>query len=166
MTRDRRAWRIVKARRAETAFDGEGSRLFGGRWNSPGVRMAYASSSIALALLETLVNADRDELSQDPYVAIPIDIPSSVAVRRIAANDLPEGWRSDGPTFAELRAIGDRWIRRGRDAVLIVPSAVLPQESNVLINPAHKDMKRLRIGTPVAIFIDGRLVPREGDKQP
>ena len=156
-----RAWRIVKKKHIGRAFDGGGARRMGGRWNSPGVAMVYTSATISLALLETLVHADQENLAAGRYVAIPVDIPATVGVRQIDRNMLPKGWRRWDPSLPELRKIGDECVREGRQAVLVVPSAVLPQERNYLINPAHKDVKRLIIGPPEPISIDGRIVKGE-----
>ncbi len=153
-----RAWRIVKKNHVGRAFDGGGARRMGGRWNSQGVAMVYASATISLALLETLVHADQEDLAAGRYVAIPVDIPAIVRVRQIDRSTLPKDWRRWDPAPPELRKIGDEWIRGGRQAVLVVPSAVLPQEKNYLINPAHKDVKRLIIGPPEPISIDGRIL--------
>ena len=72
----RRAWRIVKAKHAATAFDGEGARLFGGRWNSPGTRMIYTSATLSLAALESLVHLSPPVLFK--YVAIPVEFDESL----------------------------------------------------------------------------------------
>lgn len=153
-----RVWRIVKKRHAARAFDGEGARREGGRWNSPGGPMVYTSATISLALLETFVHADREELAGVGYVAIPVDIPPFVRVKRIDRSVLPKGWQKYDPSPPELKRIGDEWIRECRQAVLAVPSAVLPQELNSLLNPAHRDMKRLIIGAPEPLLLDGRLL--------
>jgi RES domain-containing protein len=153
-----RVWRIVKRKHVDRAFDGEGAKQEGGRWNSPGVPMVYASGNISLALLETLVHADQEDLAGGSYVAIPVEIPSSVRVKHIDQDSLPKGWQKHDPSPRELRRIGDGWIRDCRQGVLAVPSVVLPRERNYLINPAHKDMKRLVIGTPEPIPLDGRLL--------
>lgn len=156
-----RAWRIVKKQHVGRAFDGEGAGRMGGRWNSPGVAMVYTSATISLALLETLVHADQEDLAAGRFVAIPVDIPATVRVRRIDRSMLPKDWRKWDPSPQELRKIGDEWIREGRQAVLVVPSAVIQQERNYLINPVHEDGKRLIIGPPEPISIDGRILKEE-----
>ena len=156
-----RAWRIVKKKHIGRAFDGGGARRMGGRWNSPGVAMVYTSATISLALLETFVHADQEDLAAGRFLAIPVDIPAIVRVKQIDRKMLPKDWRKWDPSPPELRKIGDEWVREGRQAVLVVPSAVLPQERNYLINPANKDVKRLIIGPPEQISIDGRIVKDE-----
>jgi len=159
-----RVWRIVKKKHAAQAFDGEGARREGGRWNSPGVPVVYTSATISLALLEMLVHADQDDLAGGSYVAIPVEIPSSVKVKHIDPSVLPKGWRKWDRSPTELRKIGDNWIGECRQAILEVPSAVLPQESNYLINPAHKDMRRLVIGIQEPIPLDARLLKDEKNR--
>ena len=148
-----RVWRIVKARRR--AFDGEGARLAGGRWNRAGVPVVYASSTLALAALEVLVHMEPKEAFEG-YVAIPADISPSVRIARLTLPDLPRSWR-DHPPPPELTDFGARWIQRGEAAVLAVPSAVIPQELNYLLNPRHPAFKQIRVGKPQPFTFDPRL---------
>ena len=97
--------------------------------------VVYTSATISLALLEMLVHADQEDLAGGSYVAIPVEIPSSVKVKHIDPSVLPKGWRKWDRSPTELRKIGDNWIGECRQAILEVPSAVLPQESNYLIKP-------------------------------
>ena len=152
-----RAWRLVKERHAKTAFDGEGARRFGGRWNSPGVAVVYVAENIALAVLETVVHADIDNLDAIHFVLIPVDIPQSVRIGHMDKNNLPRGWQSYDPAPEELRGMGDEWVRQAREAVLAVPSVVVPQETIYILNPAHKDIKKLVIGKPLLFTLDKRL---------
>lgn len=148
------AWRIVKRKFASQAFNGEGARLFGGRWNSPGVPMVYMAQSQSLAALEILVNVEPSELLSH-YVVIEVTIePSMITAVDISA--LPQNWRSDPPP-QKLKTIGDLWMRKNSSIVLQVPSSVIPAESNFLLNPRHPDFDKLRIGKPVAFRFDQRL---------
>ena len=149
-----RVWRLVTRRRAGAAFSGEGARLYGGHWNRKGVPVVYTAGSQALALLEMLV---QDEPLHARYVIIAADIPEDLAVERIRRSDLPADWTSRVHLEA-LRGIGGRWIERARSAVLAVPSAVVPAETNYLLNPAHPEFRRIRIGTPEPFTTDLRLV--------
>lgn len=148
------AWRLVKERWAEVAFDGEGARLGGGRWNSPGVAVVYLAGSLALAQLEVLVNLPTDRLL-DSYVAFRVRLPESL-VETVRLADLPAGWRRD-PAPRSSRAVGDLWVREQRSAVLCVPSAVVPAEPNYLVNPAHPGVKHLGIDGPLDPLLDPRL---------
>jgi RES domain-containing protein len=147
------ARRVVTPQRAATAFDGEGSRLYGGRWTSPGHRAVYVASTTCLALLETIVHAPSTLLPV--YVIVPLQFDSRF-VSRIEARPLPSAWRTH-PFPAELQNIGDEWLASGRSAVLRVPSAVVPEESNFLLAPEHRDFRRILIGKPFTLSLDARL---------
>lgn len=150
-----RGWRITKSRYAQKAFDGEGAYLYGGRWNNPGSRIVYISESIALATLELLVNGiSPHEAIQ--YVSIPVDIPEDT-VSVLDMKDLPTNWKED-PAPASTKAIGDTWATDLASVVLQVPSAVVETERNFLINPAHPDFSKLRIGPSKQYIFDERLI--------
>lgn len=146
-------WRLTKA--AYASCDGEGARLFGGRWNHPGQPVVYASGSLSLAALEYFVNLDTD-LTPPDLVSVRIDIPDEVDLTAVAVEDLPRSWRrSPGPPA--LQELGTHWSLTGETAVLIVPSAVVPQESNYLLNPRHPEFARIVIGEPDPFHFDSRM---------
>jgi RES domain-containing protein len=150
-----RGWRITKSRYAQKAFDGMGAYLYGGRWNNPGSRIVYVSESIALATLELLVNGiSPHEANQ--FISIPIDIPEET-VSVLDIHDLPADWKED-PVPASTKAIGDTWANDLASVVLQVPSAVVDTERNFLINPAHPDFSKLRVGSAKLYIFDDRLV--------
>lgn len=151
----RRAWRLVKRRHAAHAFDGEGARLFGGRWNSPGVSAVYLSESVSLALLEVVVHANLSLARR--YVVLPVTFEESL-VEGLDRARLPRDWRRY-PAPATVVALGDAWLRAGSAAILEVPSAVVPSESNFVVNPAHPGFQRLKIGPPEDLVVDARLRP-------
>lgn len=154
------AWRIFKSRRSGSAFDGEGARLYGGRWNSPGTRMVYTAGSESLAVLEVLVHlGDVETLSSYSLCAVEFD---DRLVETLDRSKLPENW-STYPAPSELRHIGDAWVQDLSSAVLEVPSAVVELESNYLINPVHKDFGAMRLGYPQPFRFDRRLLKRPGD---
>jgi RES domain-containing protein len=148
------AFRIVKAALAETAFNGEGARRYGGRWNSPGTEVIYTAQSESLAMLELLVHLQARDLLL-AYVTIRVDFADSL-VESLPMNALPDRWRAS-PAPAELQMEGDRWARARRTAVLRVPSALVPRESNYLLNPNHADFARLALGAPERCDFDPRL---------
>lgn len=148
-------WRIAKARYAATVFDGEGPRLYGGRWNSPGVRVAYASGSIALAILEVLVHLKASQFLRS-YLLVYADVPDDL-IEVLPPSSLPPTWRQS-PAPPDVAAIGDSWVSAGTAAVLRVPSAIVASESNYLLNPAHPAFARIAIGTPEPFSLDQRLV--------
>jgi RES domain-containing protein len=148
------AWRIVKRKHARAAFSGEGARLYGGRWNSPGVAIVYTAESQSLAALEMVVHLDSSELLHN-YVVYEVGIDESL-VLKIEWSQLPRNWRADPPP-QKVREVGDAWARAGKSAVLQVPSATLPSEYNFLLNPRHPDFPRLVIGKPSPFRFDARL---------
>jgi RES domain-containing protein len=150
-----RAWRIAKKRHAKEAFDGEGARLYGGRWNSPGVAVVYASESRALATLEVLAGLQTNAPLPD-YVLIPADFDDSLVVA-IELKKLPMDWKNN-PASPSTQQLGDDWVTQGESAVLRVPSALVPQESNYLLNPRHPRFSEVRIGKPERLAMDRRLI--------
>jgi RES domain-containing protein len=149
-----RAWRIVREDHGYTAFDGEGAWRFGGRWNSLGTRTVYTSATLSLAALETLVHLNPPVAFK--YVAIPIEFDEAL-VETFATSDLPADWNEEPPPPSTAE-IGDRWVKESRSAVLELPSVIIPAEPNYLLNPAHSDFKRIRIGKPTPFSFDPRLI--------
>ena len=149
-----RAWRIIKSRFAADAFSGEGARLYGGRWNSPGIAIVYTASSVSLATLELLVHLDNTSVLPS-FSICPVDFNDSL-VELLDLTTLPRDWHQSPPPTS-LQTIGDDWISRGSSVVLRVPSAVIENENNYLINPAHTDFKKLVIGSMEAFKLDSRL---------
>lgn len=148
-----RLWRLTRAAHAASPLSGQGAAMAGGRWNSPGVRVAYTSTSRPLAVLEMLVHVTRDTVPPD-MTLVPIDLPD----RWIGQPEkLPPDWL-DLPFSAGARALGDTWVRAARSVALLVPSVVLPAERNVLINPAHPQIRRARVLSPEPFAFDRRLL--------
>lgn len=147
-----RAWRIADGR--FDPFSPVGASLVGGRWNSPGLGVIYASSSFAGAMLECLAHAGIGRVPRT-HVALEIAIADAVAVERHDETSLPAGW--DHADLRVARTFGDTWIRDLRTAVLVVPSVVARREGNVLINPRHPDFSRIAAGTPEPVVWDARL---------
>lgn len=150
----RRAWRIVKASHAATAFDGEGAWRFGGRWNSPGTRVVYCSANLSLAALENLVHLNPPVAFK--YVAIELEFDERL-IETVKAKTLPADWSGEPPPPSTME-IGDRWVKNGRSAVLEIPSAIIPSESNYLLNPSHRDFRKITMHKPVAFSFDPRLL--------
>jgi RES domain-containing protein len=147
------AWRIAKRAHAKTAFSGEGARIAGGRWNLPGYAMIYASSTLALAAMETFVHLGEEGLSI-AFLSFRIEIPESVEV--IRCERPPRGWRAEPPGQASMR-YGTAWLREGKSAVLDVPSAIVQEERNLLLNPGHPDFAKIVIHRPKAFAFDPRM---------
>jgi RES domain-containing protein len=117
--------------------------------------VAYASSSLALASLEYFVNLDPAEAPAD-LVSIRISISEAVRYVQVAVSSLPESWRRV-PFQQDLWAIGERWLVSASSVCLLVPSAVVPEEFNLLINPSHPDFKDLQFSEPAEFSFDPRM---------
>lgn len=148
------AFRIVKKRHALTAFSGDGARTYGGRWNFPGIPMVYAAQTRALAALESLAHFGGAERRM-AFVTFEIEIPDRLA-KRLDDTQLPRDWRSDEPG-ASTQALGSEWQRGAGSAALIVPSVLVPQEYNVLLNPEHPDIDKIMVAYPEPFTFDARL---------
>ncbi len=151
-------WRLLTARFVDSAFTGEGARLYGGRWNRKGVPMVYTAGSQSLAMLEMLV---QDEPLRARYVMIQVDVPKSLTIERVTARELPADWRSLAGR-EQTQAIGSAWAKRNLSAVLAVPSAVIPLETNYLLNPRHPAFSKIEIGVPQDFVTDLQLVKDGG----
>jgi RES domain-containing protein len=150
-----KAWRIEKNKRLATAASGEGARIEGGRWNSVGLPVVYASEHLSLAVLEILVNTAAPAARMVARSRSAIEIPES-AFEVISLHQLPADF---GPKtdYAFTQAIGDLWLISRRSPALIVPSAIVPIERNVLLNPIHPNFAALQWAPFEAILLDSRL---------
>ena len=125
------------------------------RWNSKGTFVIYSASSRALACLENLVHRSGEGLSS-LFKTMIIHIPGDVEVEQIKPSMLPSNWS----TFAGqaiTSKMGDEWVRSGESSVLKVPSAIIPEENNYIINPAHPDSSRIKLEGVEEFMFDGRL---------
>lgn len=147
-------YRIVQEHWAAAALNGEGARLHGGRWNSPGVAAVYLAESRALAALEILVHAPREALHLK-WIVIELDVPGSM-IDRIPASKLPEHWRLQ-PSSKQAQAFGTRWLKDHRNLSLLLPSVVIPEEHSLLLNPLNPGMREMKPGNPSPFSFDPRL---------
>jgi RES domain-containing protein len=152
-----RVWRVVKGKYAANAFSGEGALKFGGRWNSIGTPLVYTSGSLSLATLEILTGGISIPLL-GRYVKFPVDFDASF-VESIAVAGLPKEW-TNYPPSVRTQKIGDTWVKELRSVVLKVPSVVIKEEFNYLVNPVHPDFKRISIGKPEVFSFDIRLLSK------
>src|ERR1043166_9207821 len=153
----RSAWRLVLESEAATAFSGEGAWRYGGRWNSRNVRVIYASEHQSTAALEVFVH-NKPFNPNETYKAFRLEWPDSLT-EEFPAEKLPANWRIDPPPI-ETREIGDRWVRERRSAVFELPSVISPDDTNFVLNPEHRDFKRIRIHPPIDYDFDPRLLNR------
>jgi RES domain-containing protein len=150
-----KAWRLSRFDSAQRTFDGEGARLFPGRWNSRGVHVVYASEHLSLATLEVLVHVRIDQV-RVAFHAFEITIPDAL-VEVVADEQLPRGW--DAAAIARAtREFGSSWAREGRSVALSVPSVIIKQERNLVLNPLHPDVVKLEIARPTRFRFDERLL--------
>ena len=149
-------WRL--ARRPFQALDGEGARLNGGRWNSEGTAVVYTSTTLSLAALEYLVHVEPLLVPSD-LIVMQLELPDDPALgAHVDPSQFPPGdWQEyPGPEWqAEL---GDMWIQDGTFVWLAVPSAIVPQEYNVLLNPRHPRMHEIKVVASRSFAFDRRLL--------
>jgi RES domain-containing protein len=147
-------WRLT--RRPYADLLGRGGELADGRWHTRGRPVVYGAWTAALAALEVRVHLDLPfDLLPEDYVLMRITVPDDVAVRTIEPEELPENWRERNSQTC--RAIGDAWLAQRASALLQVPSAIIPFEQNVLINPMHPDSARLPVAEIAPFGWDPRL---------
>jgi RES domain-containing protein len=149
------AWRITKAKHQQTAFDGRGAALAGGRWNSRGVPAVYVAGTLALATLEMLVHLHSTRVLST-YSSIEVEIPKSL-IEALDLAGLPSDWDSY-PVSEDVQRLGDEWLSGMSAVALRVPSAIIPTESNFLLNPRHPDFGRIAKGSPKPYGFDPRLL--------
>ena len=152
-----RVYRVERKKHLKTTLKGIGAALTEGyRWNSPNTYLVYTAESRALATLEVSVHLDLNEdLPNDRYY-VEVDIPDDIQILEIDPADLPENWDSR-PPILETQFIGDDFVKDGGAAVLKVPSCIVNQEYNYLINPHHSDSSRIKVIAETAMNFDPRI---------
>lgn len=150
-------YRIEREKHLETTLLGIGASLSKGyRWNSFNTRLVYTAESRALATLEVSVHLDLSEdLPNDRYY-VEIDIPDNITIHEVNIDDLPEDWDSKPPTII-TQTIGDDFINYNEAAILKVPSSIVPQEFNYLINPNHNDSIKIKVINTRKMSFDPRF---------
>ena len=137
-----RVFRLSK-RKYATAFNGKGAAKSNNRWNSKGTEIIYTAESRALAIAEVAVHLTIATLPKD-YTMITIDVPDDISLKIIEVKKLPENWNNN-PSNSKTKKIGDNFIDAMEICVIKVPSAVVKGDFNYLINPYHKDFKKIKI---------------------
>lgn len=148
-------WRIVPEEQAATAFDGEGARRYGGRWNSVGVAMVYASEHKSLAALEVRVHINTTKKLKR-YKCFPFEFDQKL-MKDFPLGSLPKDWQQEPPP-PSLQQLGDAWVRAADSPILAVPSVIIPDERNYLLNPKHPQFAKIKIGKSEDIAFDPRLL--------
>ncbi|GAA5141202.1 RES family NAD+ phosphorylase [Thalassotalea piscium] len=150
-----KGYRIVKKKHESSAFDGEGSRLYGGRWNSVGTSCVYLASSESLAMLEVLVHLNNVDIL-DQYTLFEFEFKTSEMVA-LDNKFLPGNW-NDNPSPPETAQIGDEWVESTCSLVLRIPSSVVQREYNYLININHPSFKKAKSkAKKIPFTFDSRL---------
>ena len=137
-------WRIATDTPRYLAEDlsGKGAEATGGRWNEKGVPVVYASETRALACLETIVHLNAGGLPLNRYL-VSIEIPDAVWARAVRHTSPPVGWEAEPAAMVSIQ-FGTKWLASNSSALLIVPSVIVHEEYNVLVNPSHADSKGLK----------------------
>jgi RES domain-containing protein len=149
------AFRLGKAVYGDQLFSGEGGLYASGRWTPRGRLAVYASASISLAVLEYTVNYRRRGWVPATVLGR-AEIPASVRVETVSTDKLPINWFAAAAP-PQLQALGGEWLQRGETAVLKVPSAIVTEEWNYLLNPLHTDFRKFRIGKAQPFNFDQRV---------
>jgi RES domain-containing protein len=146
-------YRICRSRNAD--LSGKGSKIAGGRWNSKSHAVIYSSENRSLAILE-LLSHFTDYIIPDDLVLLTISLPSDPDMEEIKPQMLPKNWKMyPGPI--QLTEIGDEWLNRNETLILKVPSVIIENEYNYLINPSHKDIVKVKIIRKEKFIVDERL---------
>jgi len=147
-----RLWRISN----HASLTGEGGLYALGRWHTRGRRVVYLADHPASALLEVMVHLEIDaEDLPTHYQLLGVDVPDGVPVAALTEDELQNGWRTQ---IAVTRARGDEWLRTGPTALLRVPSVIVPEAANYLLNPAHPEAARISISSALRTPFDQRLM--------
>ena len=149
------AWRITSAGLAADAFTGWGAKEYGGRWNHEGTPLVYTAGTQALAALELFVHIQNEYAAID-LVIIPVRIPGGLKIKKVSRAKLSKGWDSHPPSDVSME-VGTKWAGSAASAVLRVPSVLVPDEHNYLLNPLHPDFAKLKIGAPKPFQFDHRM---------
>jgi RES domain-containing protein len=155
-------WRIA---RRPYALDrlGAGARQEGGRWNYPGTAVIDTACSIALAALEKFVHAEG--IVPPDLVLVRVELPKRHTAERADPRDLPKGWSSVPPGPASM-SFGTQWARAGRSLVLYVPSALVPEETNALLNPSHAEFGQVKMAIERDFHYDPRMYRPRTTRRP
>ncbi|MBP4138572.1 RES family NAD+ phosphorylase [Flavobacterium geliluteum] len=150
-------FRIEREKYLSTTLKGIGASMSEGyRWNSLNTRMVYTAESRALATLEVSVHLDLSEDLPIDRFYVEIEIPDEILIQEVNLEDLPEDWNAK-PPIATTQMIGDDFIDYNESAVLKVPSSIVPEEFNYLINPNHPDASKIKVLSTRKMIFDSRF---------
>lgn len=150
------AWRIAKAVYSKD-LSGQGAAIYGGRWNSRDIRMVYLAEHPATSAMEVLVHVEGE--LPDDLVLIKLQLPDDAGLYlEVDPQSLPPGWDTE-PSSPEAAAFGDRFVAEGQYLGMFVPSVLMPEERNLILNPAHQAMNSVRVLNERPFQYDPRLGP-------
>ena len=150
-----RAYRLVTPKRELEALDGKGAAIHGGRWNSEGTRMVYMSKHRSLSVLESLVHLSTPASRKIRFKLLTIRIPKKII--HDFRGSLPDRWNEGAQGIRATQKLGDDWTRRSHSLGLYVPSIVIKEEDNLLINPLHESASEMKVEDSRDFYFDGRL---------
>lgn len=136
-------------------LSGTGAKMYGGRWNSKGIPMLYTSSSRALAALEVMVHLPANNVNPIDFALVSISLPDK-SIEEIDYKMLEKEINKNGLN-SNFRIIGDNWMKKNTSLLLKVPSVVIKEEYNFLVNPFHKDFHKITIVSVQKFNFDSRL---------
>lgn len=148
-------WRICRAKHEAVALTGDDAAKTGGRWNAKGSPMVYASENLSLAALELFVHVSPGIIPND-LISIQYQLPDTISAIELVESNLPKNWRNY-PAPVQLQTLGTDWLRGATSLVLIVPSAINPLERNILLNPMHSDIKKIKALRRQTFHFDSRM---------
>ena len=151
-------WRLCRAPYVARTLEGVGGFYASGRWHRQGAAIVYTATAASLAALELLVHTDP-ATAPDDLRLVKLRIPESFEIEQITPADLPADWRTY-PAPDALQAIGMEWLESARTPALLVPSAVVPQENNLLLNPRHHAIGVVTLLSDEPFSFDPRLLDR------
>lgn len=154
---------MLRKKYARNPFDGEGAYRYGGRWSSSGTRLSYASEHQSLAMLEYFVHLDVDDSPVDLVLAA-AEVPDDLAREQVETGDLRANWRESAAP-PELARLGDEFVQRGENCLLLVPSVLAPNENNWLINPAHTDNEKIVVREVEPLSYDPRMFRKQRSRR-
>lgn len=152
-----KVFRIEREKYLKSTLSGIGASMTTGyRWNSLNTKLVYTAESRALATLEVAVHLDLNEDLPNDRFYVEIEIPDSLPILEVKIADLPDDWNAKPPTTT-TQVIGDDFVLQNEAAILKVPSSIVPQEFNYLINPNHKDAKKIKLISTTPMIFDTRF---------
>jgi len=150
-------YRIEREKHLTTTLSGIGASMTNGyRWNSLNTKLVYTAESRALAILEVSVHLDLSEDLPSDRFYVEIEIPDEITIMEVNIEDLPSDWDSKPPSIT-TQTIGDDFVNDNEASVLKVPSSIVPQEFNYLINPNHPDSKKISVRSSIHMAFDSRF---------